>query len=270
MLCRASDRPAVLDLLWDPNEPLVGLLLAAPFALPAGPRPRRHRRHHSSARRAPGPRDSAKVAPSVPRAAEKSASRPRRSWQTQSRAVAPITRFRKRAAAGCCLMPKAITPGPWPLSRKTSSAAVGGRTDAGGGSAPRPRVRTLMLYEPPRETSACSSPARACVSKHLGGPWWPLLLRVAGAAARPRYAGVEVHRLVDCRGDAAVRRAQRDDWASSAAEQLGETAGLRAGRRTLERRCTLVDSPPRAGVFRRDGPAATGGPGVVGAATRQH
>ena len=68
-----------------------------------------------------------------------------------------------------------------------------------------------------RRPSACSCSRHVRLSKHLASLQVLLLLRLAEQRCGPCGASVEVHRLADRQVDAAVRRAQRDRWLSSAA-----------------------------------------------------
>jgi hypothetical protein len=194
-------------------------LLPAPFALTAGPRARRHRRHAFKREEGSGAaRQREGSALRTPRCREVGVT-PRRSWQKQSRAVAPITRFRKRAAAGCCLTPKRSRPGRGrfhgrpavPLSAVALMPGATAHLDLA--------YARLMLYEPPRETSACSSPARACVSKHLGA--------LVAAAAPAGWSGSEAT-LRSCRGASTRGLLGRCSSPARAARRLG-VVSMKAG-----------------------------------------
>ena len=72
---------------------------------------------------------------------------------------------------------------------------------------PRPAVRLL-------DARACGREQAPRILR------WPLLLRLAERHCDPGGVRVEVHRLVDCRGDAVVRRARRDRWFSSIPQEV--------------------------------------------------
>ncbi len=94
----------------------------------------------------------------------------------------------------------------------------------GGASARCPSTHR-RFNEPPHWPSAYSTPRDVRMSKHLASLQLPLLLRLAEQRCGPCGASVEVHRLADRRVDAAVRRARRDRWLSSApAATIGAVA----------------------------------------------
>ena len=101
----------------------------------------------------------------------------------------------------------------------------------GGSSTPGPRPGTVgSIMSRRSRPSACST--------HERGPEqaprtlrWPLLLRLAERHCDPGGVRVEVHRLVDRRGDAVVRRARRDRWFSSIPQEVRARARARGVRR---------------------------------------
>jgi hypothetical protein len=179
------------------------------------------------------------------------------SWE-RSRTLATCDRaLPARLTGRCWITPEAIAPPSW-LLPSTSSAGAGRGADVRRREHRRGAASTPCCFDEPRRWAGRLLEARPSgPSKYFALPR-PPLLRLAERHRGPGGVRLEVHRLVDRHGDAAVRRARRDRWLSSNSSARRTPASAPAHRSPGS--CRLPKSGPcrvRSEAAQIDGVPAT-------------